>query len=315
MAEPKRLAEVQRALRLTALLLEIAGVLERAGVEFIAFKGPTLSLLLYGDFATRAYGDLDLLVSPDDLVRAHGALTEVDFEPDFEVGDAQLRWLANQHNEFGLVRNGARVELHTAVVRPGYRFSLSFEDLMPHQINVQVAGRVLPVLRNEALAVVLAVHGAKHAWSRRSWIEDFAKLAFGSVAIDWEQILAFADQQCATRFVLQGAWLARLVFEVSLPPIVEQRLRNDPAGRFSARFAKSVGPRGSDSLTLLAFTLGMSDRASRLRVVQQLFVDPSPLDCQLVDLPEPLFPLYHAVRPLRLLVKHVLRVRRPLWGG
>ncbi|MEJ7712181.1 MAG: nucleotidyltransferase family protein, partial [Pyrinomonadaceae bacterium] len=49
-------------LRLTRELLEITSLLESHDISVLAFKGPTLSLLAYGDLALRQFSDLDVLV-------------------------------------------------------------------------------------------------------------------------------------------------------------------------------------------------------------------------------------------------------------
>lgn len=62
-------------LRLEAELLEVAGILDRAGVPFRVLKGPAVAHLDYPDPAWRCFGDLDLLIPPAALDDAIGLLS------------------------------------------------------------------------------------------------------------------------------------------------------------------------------------------------------------------------------------------------
>jgi hypothetical protein len=306
------LAQAQHALRLTGELLRVSDALDAAGIPFLTFKGPTLSLSLYGDVGTRRYGDVDLLLPARRVVEARGVLAGLGYRPYLDVTDRQLAWATTFLNEYAMVKDGVMVELHWAVVRPGYRFSLAYEELAQHRTTTELAGRKLPVLRNEALLVVLAVHGSKHGWSRRSWLTDFADLGLRETSVDWTEVFSIADQHDATRFVLQAARLAERELGASIPPVVRVGIARDRGARVAATMA-ARGPReGHDSF--LSYMAAMSDTSSRLRALREVFIDPTLLDCQLVDLPERLYPLYHVVRPVRLLGKHVFRLRHRPWS-
>ena len=52
----------QRNMLMSAELIRIMKLLEENGIEALAFKGPTLSQMAYGDITLRQYVDLDILV-------------------------------------------------------------------------------------------------------------------------------------------------------------------------------------------------------------------------------------------------------------
>ena len=313
MLDTASLGQAQRALHLTAQLLRVHDAFEQAHIPYITFKGPTLSVALYGDVGTRRYGDVDIIVSASRVLDARRALSELGFHPYLQVANNQLIWLTSFLNEYAMLDDRSMVEIHWSVVRPGYRFSMTYEDLAPHQTTTMtIAGRAIPVLCNEALVVVLAVHGAKHGWVRHSWLTDFADLAFGPEPINWEHVFEIAKPWGASRFLLQAGWLARSELGSTLPPILEKRIDADPIARTAARIAKRARERGKQSY--LSYVTAMSDTRSRIRAFEEIFIDPTPLDCQLIDLPKPLFPLYHAVRPIRLIGKHVFKLKHRPWS-
>jgi Uncharacterised nucleotidyltransferase len=61
-------------LSLEASLVHVAEVLERAAVPFRVLKGPAVAHLDYPDPALRDFGDIDLLIHPDDLDRTIAVL-------------------------------------------------------------------------------------------------------------------------------------------------------------------------------------------------------------------------------------------------
>lgn len=309
-------AQAQHALRLTGELLRASDALDEAGIPFLTFKGPTLSLSLYGDVGTRRYGDVDLLLPARRVVEARRVLAGLGYRPYLDVTDRQLAWATTFLNEYAMVKDGVMVELHWAVVRPGYRFSLTYEDLEPYRTTTELGGRQLPVLRDEALLVVLAVHGSKHGWSRRSWLTDFSDLGLGEASVDWSEVLSIAEKHGATRFVLQAARLAERELGAAIPPVLREGIARDRGARVAAEMvAVAAGAPRERYRSFLSYMAAMSDTSSRVRAVRELLVDPTLLDCQLVDLPERLYPLYHAVRPVRLLGKYVFRLRHRPWSA
>ncbi|HEX9483773.1 MAG TPA: nucleotidyltransferase family protein, partial [Gemmatimonadaceae bacterium] len=104
--------ELDRSLAHVRVLREVAGILSDAGVDVLVFKGPVLSLRLYGDAATRISADLDLVVARRDYTLARRILLTAGFSP--RNGHSAwreehlFRWLG--HASFH--RNGTDVELH-----------------------------------------------------------------------------------------------------------------------------------------------------------------------------------------------------------
>ena len=66
---------------LAADLSVALAALRDADVRALAFKGVALSAQAYGDFSLRGAGDLDVLVAPEDLERAHGVLRSAGWAP------------------------------------------------------------------------------------------------------------------------------------------------------------------------------------------------------------------------------------------
>jgi len=92
-------------------LKEIDTVLDGAGIDYVLFKGAANRLLTYKNPAVRACHDLDLLVRPEDKVRAATTLTGVDF-----VAHPEPRSISR---ELVLSRGAVDVDLHWGLLREG----------------------------------------------------------------------------------------------------------------------------------------------------------------------------------------------------
>ena len=92
-------------------LREVDAVLNEAGVHYAAIKGAANRLLRYENPAIRACFDLDLLVRPDDRVRAAAALVEAGF-----VARPSAQ---NISRELVLSRGGVDIDLHWGLLREG----------------------------------------------------------------------------------------------------------------------------------------------------------------------------------------------------
>ena len=93
------------------VLTEIDAILEQRGIDYAVIKGGANRLLLYDNPAIRACHDLDVLVRPEDRLKAARALAEAGFEPRVEPG--------NISRELVLSRNRADIDLHWALLREG----------------------------------------------------------------------------------------------------------------------------------------------------------------------------------------------------
>lgn len=137
---------------------ETLRVLADAGIKAVILKGAAAGML-YPDPALRSYGDIDCMVSPDDLGKARSALLAAGFTGEDDEG------VSDHH--VGLEKDGVHLELHW---RPNgipqgagkERLDALFQEALAHTQVATVQGHEFPVFSPMVNGVVLLLHARKH---------------------------------------------------------------------------------------------------------------------------------------------------------
>ena len=162
-----------RRLALEYTLVEVVSALTARDVRSLVLKGPAFARWLYDNPSDRTFGDLDLLVAPDDVGTAGSTLAGLGFEPLPAGTHAHER----THDERWL-RGGPRpvaVELHHTLPLVGCppatlwaRFSEGASTLEVSRGSVETPGPA-------ASALLVAMHAAWHHHGAAKPREDLAR--------------------------------------------------------------------------------------------------------------------------------------------
>jgi Uncharacterised nucleotidyltransferase len=167
--------------RLDAAAAEAFDAFGAAGVNARLLKGPALARTLYTSGEHRGYSDVDLLVAPLHVPGARRVLADLGYSSladrlgiDDVAGilDAET-WVGVGETE--TATGGLMLDLHWRL--PGARCSpeAAWEALTKERRTVELAGRRVPTLAVEGLALQLATHAAQHGRRYEQPIEDLAK--------------------------------------------------------------------------------------------------------------------------------------------
>jgi SAM-dependent methyltransferase len=309
----------QRSLWSAGKMVELVDLFERGGVLAVPYKGPTLAARAYGNFALRPSGDLDFALRQRDVPRACQLLTGAGYRAEVDLSRERdshffARGAVGQYCFFSSSRT-VMVELHTEKTLRYFPVPLDWEGLSRRLEPVAIGGREVRTFSAEDTFILLCVHGAKHFWGRLSWICDLAELAQISRGVDWELTEELAARMSCRRMWMLGLWLARALLDAPLPQPVLQRVQADPVvaalGRkvqtqlFSRRqMLPGVSQR-------LLFRMQSHERIRQgIRQCVRTATRITEEDWRSVTLPEWAAPLYVLLRPLRLLHKHGIGLRR-----
>jgi hypothetical protein len=208
---------------------------------------------------------------------------------------------------FGHKTRQCAVDLHWALLSRYLPFQLPAETVWKSALPRSVLGRniLAPATGHELL--YLCLHGAKHGWSRLSWIADVAQL-LGKVPFEWAPLIEEVRRLDLELAIAHALLLARSLLHAALPPAAAQWAEGVKRAPEAAEWARSrllaggdVFPGAVESASFLfRFANGPLAKA---RIIEGIFLRPTEAEWKLIRLPPHFYWLYYAVRPARLAVK------------
>jgi hypothetical protein len=298
---------VRKCLLLARELIRILDSLNAQGIEAIAYKGLALSEVVYGDIALRQSGDIDLLIRPQDFLRAKSAVRDLGFTPHAVLTEPeeQAYLVSGYECAFDCPAGPNLLEMQWALLPRFYAADLDLNALFRRAVNVTVAGRSMKVLSPEDLMLALSLHAAKHVWARLIWLCDIARI-MSMPALDWQQIRDQAERLGIRRILDATLLLTNELFRSPLPDSSRSSV-DGVAKALAAEICKElVRGKSCDVESVAYFRRMMSLRErtrDRLRFLQRLALTPGPGEWKTVRLPAALFPLYRLVRLSRLVAR------------
>ena len=298
-----------RFLHFTVELTKIARCFEQHGIQFLAHKGPALAQVLYGDPAMRQFGDLDLLVKPQDVPQARIALMELGYEPGLRLSARQEKSYLRSGYEyvFGLNSDRNLVELQWQIVPRFCAINFDIDALFSRSIQIELDGLPLRTLGYEDQLLVLCVHAAKHEWAQLAMLRDILTLT--QFDLDWAWIIAEARWLGISRILQVSLLAVRELFSVDLPEAVESM----PISRGVAELASTVvmnlqTNQEPDIESLQYFRAQLQTRErwrDRAQFIWRLATTPSVQEWEAIRIPDRFFALYRGLRIARLIRKFV----------
>jgi len=316
-AVPPRLDEIYRHMMRRNLLqygeaVRLTAKLAEAGIPVALLKGVVVAELAYGGQDVKATVDNDLLVAPRNVPAALAILERagyrvIDLPSD---GRRPVAALTDLVYECQLIHpvSGAIVDLHWRL-HP-YRQVLGEPDVAAEARMVTVEGKQLPALTGETMMLYLAIHGARHSWSRLKWLADFNALLSGMDDGEVAALRTLARRggvaPCVDSALIQCKRLlgARVPADVHRSPRARALVRLSDALIFGPDV--DVVP-GRYARRWLLTTMVMNTRLSTAgSILWHVWV--SPIDTLAVPLPRPFHPLYVVISPVRRTSRIVRRL-------
>jgi hypothetical protein len=310
-------ASAGRTLAQVRQLGDLVGALAAVGVTALPYKGPVLSLQLYGDLALRQSVDLDLVVPFDTYDVARAALVRRGLAPRWGHSARQERtlfaWLG--HAPFG--EGDDFVELHWRFADRRFPFALDARDVLRRAQQVRVAGRMLPLMAPDDLLAVLSMHAARHLFERLEWVSGVTRLLIAAPMAP-ARLMARAQSLRARRtlavsvhvaaqlldFPLDDAWRRALAEDRVAEPLAERMVREVAAHELRD------APWLEGAALVRQYGELVDTRMDRARLLMHAALDPTTKDQEAVALPDALVSLHRVIRPLRLARRYLARARQ-----
>lgn len=296
-------AIVRSNLLLLTKLLKVITTLEDHQIRQIPFKGLPLAVMAYGNFGLRQFGDLDVLVHPDDYDRTR----ELFLSEGYREGSA-WGWESSMVDP----SDGIAVDIHSAITPVHFPVHLDFARLQGRLRALPVGGREIRSFGPEDMLIILCIQLAKDSWGvnalRLSKLCDIAELLRMHPGMDWAFVSREARRLGARRVLALGLELAREILGAPIAPMRNRALNRKQLEPLRGHVVHKLLNQGApgyarrlegDRFHFLIRERWRDKLSPHIHDFRRSFV-PSERDRQFLALPRSLNALYFLVRPLRV---------------
>jgi hypothetical protein len=228
MLELNRL-EIAQNLVLERELQHVLHAFNEAHIQVLLFKGPSLAYTVYPEAHMRTYHDIDLLIHPDVLPRAHELLTQMGYTF-YEEYRANVTNINRTGFNYILARQDSwleiPIELHTAPHPSEIGTDFNVEALWLRARHIDVLGESTLTMHPIDHLLYLSWHYRFHGFTRLLWLYDLVVI-LRNVApeLNWIELVNSAQKQHLASTLYYCLSWCRDLFGVSIPHEVFVRLR------------------------------------------------------------------------------------------
>lgn len=292
-------------------MVRLLELFEEHQIPAVPYKGPAIGVGIYGNLALRQFADLDILVPDTDVWKATDLLIAEGYRAHFTIP-------ARKQSSFirlGYVRlfnhktEATTVELHWRLAPRFFGASFDPSKLWQRARRLELQGSRVREPSPEDLILMLCIHGAKDCWEKLEWVCGLAELIRSEPQVDWQRLLHHAKEIRCLKMVSLGLVLADELLEAPIPGgVLDQLTARERLDSLVDLAAKRFFSGDSSSLSLarrIKFHLAMKDSLpEKFRYCARLALTTTPVDWEMIQLPEAVSFLYFPLRALRLLKKY-----------
>lgn len=298
----------QKNMLMSAELIRIMKLLEANNIEALAFKGPVLSQMAYGDITLRQFGDLDVLVKKEDIYKIDTFLKQESYDRLLALTPVQENiWIKYAH-DLGLIHKGkgTHFEMHWSFLDEDYPMQVDLDDFWKEtqKVDLNRNRNSLATFSNENLLLYLCIHGSKHLWERIEWIKDI-DLLIQTQTIEWNTVMEKIKGSGFEKMVYLGLSLTASLFKTSLPIIIQNEIVKYPQINVVSTFIFETWSTPKSTFqktkTMLKLFPGIKEQ---LLYLHKIILKPSFNEYWFIDLPKGMYWAYYLVRPYLLIKKY-----------
>ena len=300
-------SNIQKNLLLFGELLKILELFKSADITVVPYKGPILSILVYGKLALRQFEDLDIFVFKKDILKVKEILISQGYQPEFNIDDKIGKRYISSQRELKFFNNSKKTTIEIHWDFSGVFFSLpkNKENILYDNLKtINIHNRPIITPSNEELLLILCLHNANHQWTRLEWISDIYEL-ISKFNIDWQIVIEKADKLFIKRILYINLSLAADLFDLFLPKDILEYLNSYTSLEYIIKDLKEnlLGNNNQKGL-LWEVILRFKIRENIIYGIKDCLMGltkPSFYEFNNFPLPDYLFPLYYIYRPIMLM--------------
>lgn len=306
---------------MTAELLEIVQLLQSKGIRTIVIKGPVLSQMIHGSITKRQFGDLDLLIAPEQMYEAVLILTSNGYATEYDIKFLKNKKLLQVGKDFPVrnIESSVLVEFHWRLFASRYIETNSINLFCKDNYHCTINNISIETLHINTMLLYLLIHGSKHYWERLEWILDIDKIIRTYTNdIDWQKITDYAEKLDVKFMFYLGLAVSEKIFQTPLEHSIKKVIVDDAS--LQNALYKIINDIYSDSIKithsgLVSFdnldkTYLMKNKSSSLiNYYLKTLLEVNELDIYVINLPNYLSFLYYPIRFYRLFKQNILKIK------
>ncbi|MBE9550049.1 MAG: nucleotidyltransferase family protein, partial [Proteobacteria bacterium] len=214
-----------QSMRLTGELVQINRQLNGMGIKALAFKGPALAKIAYGDINQRQFSDLDIFIKRTDFRKVIPLMEAKGFQALFPIEKFIYdKVMFEMNNDCGFYKQQKNilVEFHWDFFR---KLAISTDKFAPwaDTETIVIDQFEITTLKPETHLLYHSLHGSKHVWERLFWILDLDRFIRAHDNLEWDELLTKSSSMGAQKMFLLGIALAIKYFDTPVPAVINQR--------------------------------------------------------------------------------------------
>jgi hypothetical protein len=302
-----------KMLALGGEMVRISNVFKENSIPILFFKGPVLSIQLYGDVAKRQSRDIDTIVKQTDADKAHEILLHNGYNriaPSINLSPKQNEVNYRVKSESAYMHKSKHIilELHWKLFNFPCLLPLHHFDPWDKPTTVQFGENSIDTINPFFLAHYLSTHGSFHFWFRLFWLKDFATLINTWNEKEWKKEWELALASGTERTFAQSSILANLFFGTKIIPdiysyskgnkVIFQSVNKSVKSILASEKENTSG--GFHKLNNLFYFMKLR-KPLKHKIRCLAYERTSYVDWQILSLPDRLFFLYYILRPFLMI--------------
>jgi len=215
-------------------LVDVLRLLQDEGIPTMILKGAALTVQYYKDFGLRPMEDFDILVPPDQVLRAIDLLTKANWQP-----KAPFKQMYNTvyfsflHADIFKDSKGRLLDLHWRIM-PEYINAYADDDFWEHAVPVKINEQLISqtLCPADQLLHIIA-HGI--CWNPQPmarWVADAMVILNSSEEIDWDRLISQAEKRRLILHLKNGLTYLRNLLDAPIPLIKLSEIQKIPSHKF-----------------------------------------------------------------------------------
>lgn len=293
---------------LTAEMILLIDLFEQNHIPAIPYKGPVIGAAVYGQIALRQFADLDILVRDTDVWKATDLLLDRGYEAHFVIPPKRRSAFIRLSYVRSFNRNDTTVELHWRLAPRFFGPSFDTSKLWERTRKIPLQGSTVQIPFSDDLVLMLCIHGAKDCWEKLEWVCGLAEVVRADPELDWDDLLKRAKHAQSIGVVSLGLLLAHDLLEAPIPGNIIRKLRlrsrEDLIAQIVSRFFNNSSSHFPLAQRIRLHLELLDSFSERARYCLRVGLTTTPVDWEMISLPESASFLYYPLRVLRLLKKY-----------